>query len=254
MEDAARRLLAATFEGVAEMYDRARPGYAAAAIDWALPAGAHRVLDLAAGTGKLTADLVERGLDVVAVDPSPAMLARLQDRLPGVDARIGTAESIDLPDASLDAILIGSALHWFDRPAADFEMARVLRPGGVVATLGNSREHDVGWVSAFDKILERAASATIRQDLRSGTSRLEPAVFGPPDVRAFAFGQTLTPEQLVELAASRSYVVALPDEVRATVLDQVHELTVNDPQLRGREQFELPYRTVVARSVQMLRS
>src|SRR5215467_12747417 len=103
LSDGDRRRLGATFDSVAGLYEQARPGYADAALDWTLPDTARRVLDLGAGTGKLTAALVARGLDVVAVEPSPAMLAQLTARLSTVDARLGTAERTGLPERDVDA-------------------------------------------------------------------------------------------------------------------------------------------------------
>lgn len=245
-----RRRLAASFDSAADIYARARPEYAAAAVEWAVAPGTRRVLDLAAGTGKLTVALVERGLDVVAIDPSPGMLAQLRSTVPGVDARIGTAEAIDLPDGSLDLITIGSALHWFDRPAADFEMARVLRTGGAVATFGNSRDKDVAWVHALDELLRSASDGTPRA-LVSNRRRLEPSVFGPAQRRAFPYAQRVNADLLVELAASRSYVIEMPEPARTQLLDQVRHLALTHPDLRGRDYFDLPYRTVVSRSIRL---
>lgn len=137
---------ARTFGSAAAAYDEFRPGYPDAAVDRALAGTGSRVLDLGAGTGKLTASLVERGLDVVVVEPDPQMLARLRERLPGVDAREGLAEQVPLPDGAVDAVVVGQAAHRFDPDRAGPEIARVLRPGGVLAGLWNADDHDVDWV------------------------------------------------------------------------------------------------------------
>ena len=113
-----------------------RPSYPPEAIDWLLPANAHDVLDLGAGTGKLTTRLVERGLDVVAVDPIPEMLELLSNSLPDTPALLGTAEEIPLPDDSVDAVLVAQAWHWFDTERAVKEVARVLRPAAGWAWYG----------------------------------------------------------------------------------------------------------------------
>jgi len=131
-----------TFGAVAADYAEHRPGYPAAAVEWALgPAPGRKVLDLGAGTGKLTEAL--GAYDVVGVEPDPEMLAQLRADLPSVDAREGSAEAIPLPDASVDAVLVGQAIHWFDMDRAVPEIARVLRPGGVLAGLWNGDDHTV---------------------------------------------------------------------------------------------------------------
>ena len=118
-----------SFGAEAAAYERGRPSYPPEAIDWLLPRGARDVLDLGAGTGKLTTRLVERGLSVVAVDPIPEMLEVLSNSLPDTPALLGTAEEIPLPDHSVDAVLVAQAWHWFDPTRAVPEVSRVLRPG-----------------------------------------------------------------------------------------------------------------------------
>ncbi|MET0188781.1 MAG: class I SAM-dependent methyltransferase [Pseudonocardia sediminis] len=143
------RRRARSFGAVAADYAAHRPPYPDEAVDLALAAATRtvvRVLDLGAGTGMLTAALAGRGLDVVAVEPDPEMLARLRADLPGVEARSGGAEAIPLPDASVDAVLAGQSLHWFDLDRATPEMARVLRPGGVLAGLWNAADTSVDWL------------------------------------------------------------------------------------------------------------
>ncbi len=143
-----------SFGAVAADYAEHRPGYPTAAVDWALaPAPGLDVLDLGAGTGKLTEALVARpGVRVTAVDPDPAMLAQLRLRLPDVDALEGSAENIPLPDASVDAVLAGTALHWFDLDRALPEITRVLRPGGVLAGLWNGDDGTVEWVAGYHRV------------------------------------------------------------------------------------------------------
>ena len=125
---------------------------------WALePAPGPRVLDLGAGTGKLTATLVALGADVIAVEPDPAMLAELRRALPAVRALPGSAEAIPLPDASVDAVLAGNAMHWFDMDVAGPEIARVLAPGGILAGLWNVMDDRVDWVAGLARVSGSAA-------------------------------------------------------------------------------------------------
>ncbi|WP_298462381.1 class I SAM-dependent methyltransferase [uncultured Cellulomonas sp.] len=116
--------------------DRWRPGYPDAAVDWLLPPGAPRVADVGAGTGKLTGALVDRGLEVDAVEPDDAMLAVLRERWPGVRAHLAGADRLPLPDGAVDAVVVGTAWHWFPHDAAVAEVRRVLRPGGRLGCCG----------------------------------------------------------------------------------------------------------------------
>jgi len=147
------RSLSFGFEAAA--YERGRPSYPPDAIDWLLPAGAKDVLDLGAGTGKLTTRLVERGLDVVAVDPIAEMLEMLRKSLPDTPALLGTAEEIPLADNSVDAVLVAQAWHWFNPARAIPEVARVLRPGGRLGLVWNTRDERLGWVRELGHIIGR---------------------------------------------------------------------------------------------------
>jgi SAM-dependent methyltransferase len=230
---------ALSFGPAAAKYERGRPPYPADALDWLLPAGARRVLDLGAGTGKLTRELHRRGLEVTAVDPSDGMLAELGKVLPGVPALRGSAEDIPLPDRSADVVLVAQAWHWVDRARAVPDVARVLVPGGRLGLLWNLRDEREDWVRRLGQILD------------SGESRRDPGIgapFGPVEVRDFAWTHRITPEQLLDLVASRSYVILLPSDERAGLLAQVRQLLATHPALVGQGEFGLPYVTQCARA------
>ena len=129
---------ASSFGAAADAYERGRPPYPPEAVDWLLPPGASRVLDLGAGTGKLTRQLRDRGLDVIAVEPSAGMRDQLARAVPGVTVRAGSAEELPLAGGSVDVVLVAQAWHWVDRSRAVPEVARVLVPGG---RLGPGLEH-----------------------------------------------------------------------------------------------------------------
>ncbi len=220
-----------------------------AAVDWVLPEGARRVLDLAAGTGKLTEVLIGRDLEIVAIDPSEPMLDLLRRKLPEVDARVGSAEATGLPAADVDAVVIGSALHWFDRPAADVEVARVLRPGGVVGVFGNRRDHSVQWVADLDALIAGRTDLQGQNQRETGTALFDPDRFGPVEVAEFRFRQELDADGLADVFASRSYVIGLNEADRAQLLEDIRHFAHTHPDLAGRATFELPYLTIARRQV-----
>jgi len=232
-----------SFGAQAAAYERGRPSYPPDAIDWLLPPGARDVLDLGAGTGKLTARLVERGLDVVAVDPIAEMLEVLATALPGTPALLGTAEQIPLPDNSVDAVLVAQAWHWFDASRAIPELVRVLRPGGRLGLVWNTRDERLGWVKELDAIIGREDA---RDVVDAGVRLPEP--FGPIEGHQVEWTNYLTPQALIDLVASRSYCITSPDAVRSKTLEQVRQLLTTHPALAGATGLALPYVTVCARS------
>jgi SAM-dependent methyltransferase len=197
------------------------------------------VLDLGAGTGKLTRELSVRGLDVTAVDPSDGMLAELGRVLPGVPALPGTAEAIPLEDRSVDTVLVAQAWHWVDPARAVPEIVRVLTPGGRLGLIWNLRDDREDWVRRLGQIL---VSPEMRRDPDVG------APFGPVETRDFPWTHRITPDQLLDLVASRSYVILLPPDERAGLLGQVRQLMATHPALVGRTMFDLPYVTQCARA------
>jgi ubiquinone/menaquinone biosynthesis C-methylase UbiE len=210
---------ARSFELVADVYERARPEYPAEAVAWIADELALRegrtVLDLGAGTGKLTRALVQTGARVIAVEPGEAMLGELRRVLPEVEALAGGAEAIPLADASVDAVAVGQAFHWFRHDEAVPELHRVLRPGGAVALIWNSRDHR--------RPLQREISELIKPLIPAGrppvghSARVleQSELFGPVVERTFPFVQQLDADSLADRIASVSFVAAAPDEVRA---------------------------------------
>ena len=225
---------AGSFGAAADVYDRSRPGYPVEAVRFCLPDGARRVLDLGAGTGKLTEVLLDLGFDVVAVEPSEAMRALLPARAETLD---GDAEHLPLPDASVDAVLVGQAFHWFDAEPALAEIARVLRPGGTLGLLWNLRDESADWVrdvwASFES--ERAYEVT-------DAPFVDAPGLSDPDHSVFRNSQSLDQDLLVDLVASRSAVITLPVEERVEVLQRVRTLAPPD------EPFDLDYRTHAWRS------
>lgn len=230
-----------SFGAQAAAYERGRPSYPPEAIDWLLPGGAHTVLDLGAGTGKLTTRLVERGLDVVAVDPIPEMLEVLTASLPDTPALLGTAEEIPLADDSVDAVLVAQAWHWFDPERAIKEVSRVLRPGGRLGLVWNTRDERMGWVKDLGRI--------IGHENDPFTDRVSlPEPFTGIERRHVEWTSYLTPQALIDLVASRSYCITSPADVQTRTLDRVRELLATHPALVNTTGLALPYVTVCIRA------
>jgi SAM-dependent methyltransferase len=246
VDDRDRR--ARSFGAVADRYARARPGYPQAAVEWLLEAAPGRaVVDLAAGTGKLTQALVEAGVQAVAVEPDAGMRAALATAAPGVEALAGTAEAIPLPDMSADAVLVAQAFHWFDAGPACDEIARVLRPGGVLGLLWNLRDGTVPWVADLDRILDWPADVVARAGDLSFEEIEQHPLFAAGERREFANPVAYTPSRLVDWAASTSRVATRPETEREAVLAGVAELARTHPDLRDQAVFAMPYTTVALR-------
>jgi ubiquinone/menaquinone biosynthesis C-methylase UbiE len=196
------------------------------------------VVDVGAGTGKLTRDLVPTGARVVAVEPLTAMRDQLAAAAPGAEVLAGSAEDLPLPDGSADAVVAASAFHWFETERALREMHRVLVPGGALATVGNGRD--------LSDRLQRDVQAIIGRYLPSAEDILGwiPVVdasplFGPPEEFATTFEQWFDAEGLAERIGTISYVARLPDDERARVLAQIRELGEAQPE----SPFPFRYRT-----------
>jgi SAM-dependent methyltransferase len=250
-----RRRRASSFGAVAEAYAEHRPDYAEDAVRWALaPAGpSPRVLDLGAGTGKLTAMLVSLGADVIAVEPDPAMLAELRRVLPGVRSLSGRAEAIPLPDASVDAVVAGQAMHWFDMSLAGPEIARVLVPGGVLAGLWNVDDDREEWIAGLDAVSGGTARATLSRWRTAGeearvAQRDVPDLFGPPERAEFPNGQRHTADSLVATIATHSRLLVMPDAERARQLDKIRAYLSARPEASSGA-FILPMITGVLRTI-----
>ena len=241
---------AQAFDGAAEAYDRGRPSFPPEAVEKlaaVLGIGPGlRVLDLAAGTGKLTRMLAPTGADLVAVEPLDGMRARLEASLPGVRAFEGTAEAIPLPDASVDAVTAAQAFHWFDGEAALREIHRVLAPGGRLGLLWNARDEQEDWVARLGEILEPHRGTAPRY--QGGAWRAafdETTLFTPLAEAHFSHVHEVDAQRVVDRIVSVSFIAALAEGEREQVEHQVRQLLAEHPATRGRETFRVPYRTDV---------
>jgi SAM-dependent methyltransferase len=214
----------AGFGSASEAYERARPSYPAEAVAWlverlGIQEGA-TVVDLAAGTGKLTRLLVPTGARVVAVEPVAEMRARIES-----EAVEGYAESIPFPDGFADAVTVAQAFHWFATGDALAEIARVLRPGGSLGLIWNRRDSEEPVQQAFTDAVEslRDDEATYKREAWREPFPGEPR-FGPIEEAEFTWERSLDAESLAELASSISFVAAATPAAREEVLERVRAI------------------------------
>ena len=224
------------FAEVASAYEHGRPDYPEEAVRWLVGDTPRDVLDLGAGTGKLTRVLSALGHRVVAVEPLDEMRAQLESAVPDVRALTGKAEEIPLPDASVDVVTSAQAFHWFDHAKALPEIARVLRPGGRIALVWNSRDDRDPWMAQLSAIV---GNETVKDDdvvpvlAKSG-------LFGAVETAKFELVQTLDREALLDLVVSRSYCAKLPETEREPILSAVARLY---DETAAPEGVRLPYVT-----------
>lgn len=234
---------AAGFAHRADVYERGRPGYPDALLallgDVAGLGPGCRVVDLAAGTGKLSRELRRAAGACLAVEPSAAMRTTCRRRAPGVAVVGGSAEAIPLATSSCDLVTVAQAFHWFDPRRSLAEIGRVLRPGGSVALVWNEREERTPWAVELGRLMQvghepHPDAVTYRPALDAAPG------FGPAAHHTMPFAVEVARQGLVDMVASRSYVNVLGDEERAAVLDRVAALAATLP-----EPVTVPYRTEV---------
>jgi len=247
------------FDRAADAYERGRPDYPAAAVRHlgrVLHLGPSRtVVDLGSGTGKFTRALAPLGAARVAVEPTAGMRAVFERVVPEVPVLDGTAEAIPLPDDFADAVVSAQAFHWFRPPPALREIRRVLRPGGGVALVWNTRDDSIRWSRRLTEIVESHSHGAFPWRKRTSGSYwatvLRPAFAGSRSgfsrlhVRTFRHFQDGTPAMFVDRALSVSKVAILPSAERREVAREVREMLATEPETRGRHRIRLAYRTDV---------
>ena len=237
------------FAAKADRYVRGRPDYPDEIVSWlqnrlSLKEG-KVALDLGAGTGKFTAYLVKTGAQVIAVEPVQQMREQLSRKLPDIDARDGTAVSIPLPDASVDAVTCAQAFHWFGTRQALAEICRVLKPSGKLGLIWNMRDETVDWIAKLTHIITPYEGDTPR--FAKGTWKEAFPFDGLSPLREdhFRHSHTGSPEDvIIDRVRSTSFIAALPPDEEAKVVAQLRALIAATPALAGKDVVSVPYDTV----------
>ena len=244
MDPATRQARGGSFGTAADLYDRIRPNYPVAAIRWILGERLLCVVDLGAGTGILTRQLVALGHEVIAVEPDAGMRAKIATAAEVLD---GTAEAIPLPDASVDAVIAGQAYHWFDKAGAHPEITRVVRKGGVFGPLWNIRDEETPWVAELSGRIAEDVGDRHGHEAAMADADFGPG-FGPVERALFTHSTVHTLDSLLDLVHSRSYYLTADGDQRASIDARVKDLVATHPDLAGRDEFELPYVTAAYRA------
>lgn len=232
------RRSARSFGAAASVYRQSRPGYPVEAIAW-LIGDAGRVLDLGAGTGKLSEALVALDREVIAVDPIEEMLEELEVAVPGVPRILGTAEDIPLEDDSVDAVVAGQAWHWFQPDRAVPEIARVLRPGGMLGLVWNSRDTRADWLRQAGEIMDERHDASTTFE---GYVQIGPP-FGVIEEHTVEWTERMSRARFLDLVRSRSsYITASPAGQAATIA-ALETLLATHPDVAGADELAVPYVT-----------
>ncbi|MFT3716963.1 MAG: class I SAM-dependent methyltransferase [Gordonia sp. (in: high G+C Gram-positive bacteria)] len=239
---------ATSFGAQSGNYETGRPDYPADSVDWLLSGlpPPPRIVDLGAGTGKLTRVVAQRfpAAALTAVDPDAEMLATLSASQPDVATAVGSAEHLPLPDGSADAVILGQAWHWVDPDAASREIGRVVTPGGLLGLIWNIRDSREEWVARMTAVMHSSDA----EDLIAGGGPSVAAPFGPVETRSWEWSRPMTRERLHAMAASRSYLITAPDDERAQIVADLDAL-FDDLGLRGDRTIDLPYVTHAYRAI-----
>ncbi|MGI8578398.1 MAG: class I SAM-dependent methyltransferase [Nocardioidaceae bacterium] len=230
------------------MYDDRGPDYPAEAVGWLVGTGRARVLEVAAGSGHLTKRLVDQGLDVVALEPSAQRLAALRDAVPAARRVQAAAEDIPMASSSVDVVIAGHAFHRFDHQRTLPEIARVLRPGGVLGLTWSHGDDKVPWVKRVLALMQPAADD--QDDREVPADPVDPVagseLFAPSELKVFRHWQQFHKDSLTEFAAANSRPESRTAADQAELMAAVG--AIYDSFGRGPDGMLMPWKTYCYRS------
>jgi SAM-dependent methyltransferase len=243
------------FAAQAAAYERSRPSYPPDAVGWLVAnlgiGPGRRIVDLAAGTGKLTALLAGTGARLAAVEPVAAMRERLRAGLPAIPLLAGVAEALPFADGSVDAVVVAQAFHWFDPDRALAELARVVRVGGRLGLIWNMRDRSVGWVDQIWSVMDRVeGNAPWRGDRGAGGSRRPAERYRTGGSNSawsgwvqaeFAHVHACTHAEVIDRMRSVSHIAVLPAGRQRVVLDEIRAILRAHPETSRSPAVEIPY-------------
>ncbi len=233
---------ALSFASVADAYDRARPTYPRPAVEWLTGRSPATVVELGAGTGKLTDRLVELRHDLLVTDPLDAMLEHVRERHPDLRVVTASAEAVPVATRSVDVVVAAQAFHWFDAEAALREAARMLKPEGRIALAWNVRDERIPWVKRLGRIIGESGPPTDPSETLVASRH-----FGYVETETFKHWMPMKREALMDLVRSRSNVAVMDPSARDRVLRKVGELFAEYD--RSSDGLMLPYVTHCYRAV-----
>ncbi len=249
-----------SFGGVANLYERYRPGPPAAAVDWLLPTPVGTVVDLGAGTGALTRLLIDRADQVIAVEPDDRMRSVLTEEIPDARAVTGKGESMPIPDSCADAVVASTSWHWMDPIPTLAEVHRVLVPNGVLGVLWSGPDPEGPFLTQAQALLtQRSADGTggeadaslIMGDARRPASSLEippTAPFEQPEHQVFRWDVALDADELIGLLGTFSWIITMPAETRDRVVAEARRLLGELMGIEGAVTVDVTFRSDAWRS------
>ncbi|CAI1084121.1 Uncharacterized methyltransferase ycgJ [Serratia proteamaculans] len=236
------------YQANADRYVKGRPDYPPEITTWLRDTiGLHAgmtVIDLGAGTGKFTPRLLETGAQVIAVEPVAQMLEKLSAVLPQVKTLAGTAESIPLPDESVDAVVCAQSFHWFATARALAEIQRILKPGGKLGLVWNMRDARVSWVRKLNQIVDRHEGDAPRFYTGEWRKLFPFKGLDALQEQVFMLGHQGAVEDVIfNRVRSTSFIAALPLEQQEQVIEQIRQLVAEEGELQGKDTVTVPYQT-----------